>query len=118
VTLEAIQIQVPVLDAQPTFGTPSVVVHAGGARGIGTAYDATSRIEEGPLTRPTIATYTVVLRWDAPTGAGESTMLSAWVDGNMVQAGMQQGDCFGLLMEVADESGILPPWSEDEDEDE
>jgi hypothetical protein len=43
-------------------------------------------------------------------------MLGAWVNGDLVQAGMQQGDCFGLLMDLADEPGILPPWADDEDD--
>jgi hypothetical protein len=116
VTLEAIQLQVPGFAVEPRFGTPTVVAHAGVAEGTGAAHDATVRIEEGPITRPTIATYKVELRWDAPTKSGESTMLSAWVNDEMVQAGMQRGDCFGLLMDLADEAGILPPWSDDEDE--
>ena len=68
--------------------------------------------EPEPAVRETIGMYVVELRWDAPTTPDESTTLSAWVDGECVQMGMQQGDDFGLLMELADDGSILPPWSD------
>jgi hypothetical protein len=43
--------------------------------------------------------------------------LSVWVNGECTALAFQQGDSFGLLMDIADMdgSGVLPPFGDEEE---
>src|SRR4051812_19076976 len=98
-------------------GTPAISPHAQTATGTATAFDASVEVvESGPITKPTLAPYELTLRWTRPVGPDGFTMLAIWRGDDFLTGGLNEGDEFGLLMELADDPGVLPGWDDDEDD--
>ena len=94
-----------------------IVVHAETIKATGTAHDPTIVTTSGPIERAvTTKQHLCELIWDAPTEDGAPSMLRVYVGGELVDTAFQAGDSFGLLMELADDGAILPPWADREDE--
>jgi hypothetical protein len=94
------------------------VVHVETIKATGTAYDPTIVTTSGPIERAiTTKQHLCEMVWDAPTEDGAPSMLRVYVVGELVDAAFQASDSFGLLMELADDGAILPPWTDDEEEE-